>query len=138
MIVHSGASMADKYSRYVELYNKNLAKWGRMAEPIKSYEDFAKSYNKLWKITRSTAWSAETVIKKIVSRDTTKISHEQAIAATKGKKTTYWEARYGNAFWDLVKESYDIEKNRRIAAEEDSSGKALKHFIATTYFGSPE
>lgn len=138
MIVYSGASMADKYSRYVQLYNKNLAKWGRMAEPMKSYEDFAKSYDKLWKLTRSTAWSAETVIKKIVSKDTTKVSHEQAIAAAKGKKATYWEARYGNAFWNLISKSYEEEKERMNIAGEDSSGKALKHFIATTFFGSPE
>lgn len=138
MIVHSGASMADKYSRYVQLYNKNLAKWGRMAEPMKSYEDFAKSYNKLWKLTRSTAWSAETVIKKIVSKDTTKVSHEQAIAAAKGKKTTYWKARYGNDFWNLISKTYEEEKERMNIAGEDPSAKALKHFIATTFFGSPE
>ena len=137
MIVHSGASMADKYGRYVQLYNKNLSRYGKMAEPIKSFEDFQKSYNKLWKATRGTRWSAETVVKKIVSRDTTRVSHEQAMAAVKGGTTTYKEARYGD-FWEKISAEYYAEKDRRIAMDGESGGKALKHYIATTFFGSPE
>lgn len=137
MIVYNSSHIMYKYERYVELYNKNLQKWGKMANPLKSFSEFSEAYEQAWAAGRSKRWSAEATIKKIVSKDTTKISHMQAVVAARGKKTTYWKARYGD-FWDLIKESYENEKNRIIDAGEDPSGKALKHFIATTFFGSPE
>ena len=135
MIVHKGASMADKYSRYLDLYWKNADKYGQMENPAKSFEDFSKAYTKTESLTHEKRWSAETVIKKIVSKDTTRISHEQALAG-KASGYSYQEVRYGRKLWDTINDTYYDLTNPSDGATAMTSTEA-KHFIATTFFGSP-
>lgn len=57
-MITSGSTMAEKYSEYIKLYNKNKSTYGHMENPMQDFESFKKNYNKLWRVSRSSKWSA--------------------------------------------------------------------------------
>ena len=129
-MITSKSTMVEKYSEYVNLYNKNKSTYGHMENPMQDFNSFQKNYNKLWRVSRSSKWSAEAVVKRIVMRDTTSVTHAQALAASRGGTTTYKEARFGTTFWDSVSATYKAESITRGSA-------GAKAYIAHTFFGSP-